>query len=304
LIWGISKQGKGLYFFQFGSVLFCFDLIYFSNPINSSRIGIFKLWLLFLYDYPIATDLYKTPLAIKGVTLVAPGLNVRPSAMVHLINILNELGSDACLVHFSKIHHPDTTVDILEDDILEGYTMARSIAEKHAVPVYFLGYSLGALLGQYFLCVKPGTINFDRQILIAPATAIRLPRLVKSSITLLGDNLKIKSLAPGPYRLDKWLPAKMYKKLMYWERSILNARYAHLNIPTLLIIDPKDELISHSTLVRRMKEFHLTNYQCIILDSNLRGRSTPYHHLVIDEATMGSKNWSDVRTAIRTFLNY
>ncbi|HVG15179.1 MAG TPA: hypothetical protein VM935_09465 [Chitinophagaceae bacterium] len=224
--------------------------------------------------------------------------------MGHFIAILNELGSDACLVHFSKIHHPGITADILEEDILEGYTMARSIAEKHAVPVYFLGYSLGALLGQYFLCLKPGTMNFDKQILIAPATAIKLPRLVKSSISLLGDNLKIKSFAPGAYRLDKWLPAKMYKKLMYWERSILSARYAHLNIPTLLIMDPKDELISYSTLVRRMKEFRLTNYQCIILDSNLRGRSTPYHHLVIDEATMGSKNWSDVRTAMRSFLNH
>jgi pimeloyl-ACP methyl ester carboxylesterase len=218
--------------------------------------------------------------------------------------ILNELGSDACLVHFTKIHHPHVTADILEKDIAEGYAMARLIAEKHLVPVYFLGYSLGALLGQYFLCLKPGTIKFNRQVLIAPATAIKLPRLVKSSISLLGDNLKIKSFAPWAYRLDKWLPAKMYKRLMFWERSILNARYAHLNIPTLLIMDPKDELISYLTLVRRMKEFGLTNYQCIILDSSLRGRSTRYHHLVIDEATMGKKNWFDVRSAIKGFLNH
>src|SRR5687768_10844881 len=99
--------------------------------------------------------------------------------MAHFIAILNELGSDACLVHFTKIHQPGVTADILEEDMLEGYTIARSIAERHAVPLYFVGYSLGALLAQYFLCLKPGTLFFDRQIVIAPATAIKLPRLVK-----------------------------------------------------------------------------------------------------------------------------
>ena len=216
---------------------------------------------------------------------------------------MNDSGSDACLVSFSGINHPEGDPAIWEEDLIEGHLMARSIIEEHGVPFYFLGYSLGALLGQYLLFFKQNQIKFNKQVLLAPATAIGLPRFVKSSISLLNDNLQIRSYTPKGYSIDDWLPAKIYKKMIYWERSIINAGFAHLNIPTLVIIDPKDELISYPKIRRQIRKYGLSNYQCIVLESSLSGRSTRYHHLIIDGATMGKKNWTEVASRIAAFFD-
>jgi hypothetical protein len=227
---------------------------------------------------------------------------VRPSAMTELIEVLNHAGSDALLISFSQVDH-QTSTTVWEADMLKGYALARSLADEQNVPLYFLGFSLGALVSQYLLSLRIENIQFDKQIFLAPATAIKIPRILKSCIPFLGDNLKIPSYTPKKYRLNEWLPAKIYKQMMYWERTILKKDGDHLNIPTLIIIDPKDELISYATIRKQIARFRLTNYQCITLESSLRARSTRYHHLIIDEATMGKNNWAVVTNKLIEFLN-
>ena len=89
-----------------------------------------------------------------AVTLVAHGLNVRPAAMQPLIDWLNSKGSDVYLVKLSG-HHQEGGVSIQEvtaaiwwEEMVYGYNIAKRTASLQGLPVYFLGYSLGALLGQ------------------------------------------------------------------------------------------------------------------------------------------------------------
>jgi len=245
---------------------------------------------------------YPTNHLTKAVTVVAPGLNIRPSAMMAIIKVLNDLGSDAFLVNFSDIHPRDGDPAAWENDFLERYDAARLVADQHKVPLHFIGYSLGALLGQYLLSSGKDNMRFDKEILLAPATAMKLPTPLKSAVSFLNGNMKIMSFAPKEYRLYDWLPAKIYKTMIRWEQSILMVGFGNLNIPTLIFIDPKDELISFKKIRKQIEQFELTNYQCIPLESNLSHRATRFHHLIIDEATMGNQNWRDFETRLATFL--
>jgi hypothetical protein len=221
--------------------------------------------------------------------------------MIDLINVLNNVGFDAYLISFSDINNQNST-NVWEDDMHKGYTLARSIADQHALPLFFLGYSLGALVGQNLICCRGKNIEFNKQVLLAPAVAIKLPQLLKSGVSFLADNLRIPSYTPEDYRLSNSVPAKVYKMMFERERGILDTRFVHLNLPTLLIIDPKDELISYKKIKDYISKYKLTNYQCVVLESDLKLRNSKYHHLIINERTMGEKNWLEVVSRISEFL--
>ena len=76
----------------------------------------------------------------------------------------------------------------------------------------------------------------------------------------------------------------------------------YLNMPTLVIIDPKDELISYPKLVQQVRQFQLTNYQILTLNADLRDRVGGYHHLILDRETMGASNWETATNAIAQHL--
>src|SRR5689334_16365563 len=103
---------------------------------------------------------------------------MKPAGMLAITQWLNEQGSDVYLVKLSghyedSIHIKHITSTLWEEEMLHAYAIAKKAAIESRVPLFFLGYSLGALLGQaLMLSLKEDNI-FDRQVLIAPATAVR-----------------------------------------------------------------------------------------------------------------------------------
>jgi hypothetical protein len=73
-------------------------------------------------------------------------------------------------------------------------------------------------------------------------------------------------------------------------------------VPTLIFIDPKDELISYRKLKKAELKDEWGLCQVVELDSDLSYRSGNYHHLILDEATMGEKNWTMVVKTMKRFL--
>jgi hypothetical protein len=69
-----------------------------------------------------------------------------------------------------------------------------------------------------------------------------------------------------------------------------------------VLIDPKDELISYKRLQKWIQKHHLINYKVVTLDPDLTGRSKRFHHLILDEATMGKKNWQLATAQWKAFL--
>ncbi|TKK70149.1 alpha/beta hydrolase [Ilyomonas limi] len=250
---------------------------------------------------------YPTTLSRKAITLVAHGLNMKPAGMLAIIQWLNEQGSDVYLVklsghHEQSIHIKHVTPTMWEEEMLHVYTIAKAASIQHNMPLFFVGYSLGALLGQAMILSLKRTNVFDKQILIAPATAVRNRSYVLKLFSFAYKKMMLPSFTPSPYRVHNFLPLTVFEVLFRNERTIVEAQFNTLNIPTLIFIDPKDELISYKKLVKFSRIFQLTNHEIIALDSNLKKRNAHYHHLVVSEGTMGKQNWEMVTQKMIAFL--
>ena len=242
-----------------------------------------------------------------AVTLVVHGLNVKPTAMEPLINWLAGQGSDVYLVPLSGHHEKgasikDVTASLWEAEMLAGYQQARTAATDNKLPLYFLGYSLGALLGQSMIALKQQGVCFDKQVLLAPATAIRTRSYLLKCLFIFGKQRMLPSFTPQSYRANAALPLAIYQILFREVKKVVQAGLGKWNVPTLILIDPKDELISYRKLVRYVNRYNLTNCQILTLNKELKGRKDHYRHLILDEETMGAANWVLVTMAMKQFL--
>lgn len=240
-----------------------------------------------------------------AVTLVTHGLNLKPEAMLFLIHWLTEQGSDVYLVQLSGhrkagMDIEDVTSSVWQREMLEGYKIAKQASLQNSVPLFFLGYSLGALLGQSMISLSETDAPFEKQILIAPATAIRLRSYLVKLLFPFGRRFRLPSYTPKEYRVNESLPLHIYDLLFTEENRVVTSGFSQSNIPTLVIIDPKDELVSYKRLKKRINRFSLSDYRLLVLDRQLKNRG--YHHLIIDEETMGKKNWGMVVDEFNKFL--
>lgn len=255
-----------------------------------------------------APPYYPTYLHKKtAITLVVHGLNVQPLAMLPLVQWLNSQGSDVYLLALAGHYEGATSINDVtaskwQQEMQVGYNAAKSASQTLLLPLYFLGFSLGALLGQSMIALDQKPPAFDKQVLLAPATALRKRSRLIKLLFFLGDRFQLPSYTPKGYRFNKKLPLRIYHILLFEERKVMQAQFNGLNMPTLIVMDPKDELISYERLVTHIKKYRLTHYQCIALNSDLKNRETNYHHLILNERTMGAANWELVTSSMKAFL--
>ncbi len=242
--------------------------------------------------------------APRAVVLTAHGLNTRPGIMLPLITWLQEKGCDAFLLKLYGHHEGSGPFAELQEgrwqqEFEAGYRQARERARALRVPLYFIGYSLGALVGQYAMFSEPGRVSFDKQVLLAPAIALRSRTYLLKGLFFLPGSWAIPSKAPDGYRANRRTPLQAYKILFAQQRRIRNGCFQHLNIPSLIIVDPQDELISLRKLRKYKAEFGLDNYHILELDPE---EGASYHHLIVDEWSMGRGNWKVARAAMGRFF--
>jgi hypothetical protein len=225
--------------------------------------------------------------------------------MAPLIEVVTGQGSDVYLVLLCD--HPQNEVDVTkitapvwQKQIVDAYRIAREAASHRFVPLYFLGYSLGALLGQSMLLPSGAFARFEKQVLVAPATAIRRRCYLIKAFLFLGFPARLPSFTPKHYRVYPFLPLNFYQILFAEEQKFLCA--GPLNQPTLVLIDPADELISLRKLEKQIQRFGLSRYKVVVLNKSSKGRTRTYHHLILDDATMGKENWEKATKEISTFL--
>jgi esterase/lipase len=255
-------------------------------------------------DLPSMVEYLPSSTKAKAVSLVVHGLNVKPSAMLDIAHWLNEQGSDVYLVrltgHADSTNILNVTGELWDSEMLGSYEIAKRAAVAKNLPLYFVGYSLGALLGQDMVQFSNPQVTFDKQVLIAPAIGMRnRSHLVKALFFL--NNKKLPSYTPVEVRANKGLPVKVYKILFQKEKRLYRSKFSRLNIPTLLVIDHDDELISERKLRRIIDQCDLTQYEFLTIKAGSQVGS-PYHHLIISEATMGNENWKMVTDKIKRLL--
>ncbi len=256
---------------------------------------------------------------IRGVALVVHGLNLKPERMQSIISELNDAGID--VLNLSLRGHGNNylnntnissdearlesfqtvTYSLWSEEIYKAYLRVRERASKKNVPVFFVGYSIGGLIGCDLLLLHPD-VYYDRMVLFAPALNITVESYLLKALMPFPDII-IDSLSPIYYRANKGTPMAAYKALFeaveLFEKNVNDK----LNKPTLIFIDEKDEFVSCSKLNEMIIRRSLNNWQInIVLKDNDIGEKKS-HHLIIDKDSVGKQMWKQINDAMKTHLS-
>lgn len=256
---------------------------------------------------------------IKGVALVVHGLNMNPERMQSIIAELNAAGIDvlnlslrghgnnylpshglsddeARLVSFQTV-----TYRLWMNEMYTAYLKVRERAIRKNVPVYFIGYSLGALMGCDLLLSEPDAA-FDRMILFAPALRITADSYLLKALAPF-PNVVIDSLSPAYYRSNKGTPVAAYNALFDAVGHFDRTANAKLDKPTLIFIDEKDEFVPFSKLTDMIRQQNLEHWQIHLVRKDKNISEDISYHLIIDRGCVGKEMWSQIKEAIGKHLN-
>jgi esterase/lipase len=254
----------------------------------------------------------------RGVALVVHGLNLRPERMEFLIARLNRAGIE--VLNVSLQGHGDNyvrngtverkearldsfrnvTYRLWSSELYNAYRKVRQRADQKRIPVFFIGYSLGGLLGCE-LQISRSDMHFNRMVLFAPALRITLkPYLLKALMPF--PDLVLDSLSPEAYRTNAGTPMAGYKALFEALDSFEKNMNGRLNVPTLIYMDRNDEFISYEKLQEMIAGEHLDQWKIMDVEKDPPESFLYAHHLLIDEATVGKVMWSKMEAALLSHL--
>jgi alpha-beta hydrolase superfamily lysophospholipase len=244
----------------------------------------------------------------SGVVLLVHGLNQKPSSWMELIQYLNRNGLHVyrlALQGHRGLAFDDmrkVNAEIWEQEMLEGY---REITLRFPMlRVNLIAYSLGGLVSM-LVQLKAGKQLFVRQVLLAPALAIRPYTRFAQLLCRIFPHLPSRS--PQGYVANReGTTAEAYRALFQLEKDFRKfADISLLNIPTLVMMRQDDELISYKGTRRFLESKKLDKWQMIPLtaDSALRICTFSYKHLIVDSRSAGKEVWGRITAEMHMFLN-
>lgn len=228
----------------------------------------------------------KNPTAIL---LQLHGLNTKPSKMEELaiffqengITVINgDLpGHSGDLAQMRRVSFKDYLKRL--DELLE-------LTKGYDLPVYLLGFSLGALLS----IIATQKIKTQKLILFAPPLYVRF--FVRPLLFLRGPWL-LKSFAPFDYRAGDATSFESYhalSKFIGLAKKVVKTK----KLPsTLLIINVDDELINTDKVIT---EFEKKDVNIL----KIGHQSSYLHHLIIDKTTLGHDAWNQLTKSLIAFI--
>ena len=280
--------------------LFLFTFFTFTDVIQAKE---------YRFDESQLTTWRKVP-SPQGVAFVVHGLNLKPSKMNELVKVLNGLQIDVLRVGLaghrgSEEEHKHITREIWLKDVFDNYSLACAHAIALKKRLYFLGYSLGALLFLDLLNNAPGSalekdrINVGKAILLAPAIALPWYTHLIKVFNIFGGTFMVMSMNRPDYRSLPGTSVAAYNAFFESIEALDISKHKHSNsIRTLVIIDPKDELVSLRKIRDVVKRHHLHRWKIVELPSGHRRR----HHLIVDRESLGQERWKKQIQAISHFI--
>jgi alpha-beta hydrolase superfamily lysophospholipase len=230
------------------------------------------------------------------------GLNVNPEKMADLHAALESAGASVIRVTLSG--HDG-----------RGWRGAdrrawlRQIEQAHAeatalaggAPVHLVAHSLGALIA---LDWQSGLAApaFSRMVLLAPALSMtRLARALRL-LSWLPDWVSLPSLALRGYRANRETSVGAYRALADSLKSLERAGFRNADRPALVLVDPRDELVSAAGLDALALTVAAGAWRVERVSnagSTLRGRK---HHIIFTEEALGASEWRRLVDAMRSHL--
>jgi esterase/lipase len=251
----------------------------------------------------------------KGLVLVAHGLNLKPSKMGTpseegtLVKLLLDSGYNVYRITLKGHNGPieDMQSVTLSDWINNAYfqyCQAKIIADNENLPLYLLGFSLGALVYEVLMNDETAIpVRFEKVILFSPAVAIKSKaKTVLWLKPFTNDRSIIRSASPEEYRVQKGTSIAAYRIVFDMEKLLCSASFNNSNVDTIIFIDKKDEMISIGILRKRMNQYNLTNWSIYEVTNNGAVIRPPYHHLLIDNKCVSVVTWQFISETILDFL--
>jgi len=187
------------------------------------------------------------------------------------------------------------------DQARAAWAVARRRADERDAPLLLAAYSLGAALGLDLASDPDGEVRFDGMLLFAPPLLTRWPTHALRILAPL-PRLVIPSFAPPRFRANRGTPVAAYNALFASIDALGRRRLAGLDIPSLVVMDPRDELVSLRGL-RRLRDRHrLSRWELHEVRRRLARGARDYHHLVVSRERLGPDRWSDVSRRAAAWL--
>ena len=253
----------------------------------------------------------KNKIKLTGVALVIHGLNNRPGKMESIIAEMNAFGID-CLnlslsghgENYSDLNHTESadarletfksvTYPLWKTEAYQAYQRVERRSKWHAVPLFFVGFSMGGLLGVDLLASNP-SVKFDKMVLFAPAIKMHQRNSLLKILSPF-PSIVIPSMAHKSYLANDGTPIAAYNALFEMYAHLENnLNPEKINIPTIVFIDEEDELISFSGLQYMVRDQNLDQWKIHPVKKDKAATKIKMHHLIIDEASVGKIMWQEI----------
>ena len=242
-----------------------------------------------------------------SVTVSIHGLNLKPDKMTDVIGLFNQSKSSVLNVtlqghgeNFESFE--EVTKDKWVQEFHNAYCIAFNYASKKKIPLYFFGYSTGGTVA-IAAKIRNEKYEFKKQVLMAPALKMtKFANLIR--VIFPFEFLNIPSSNKNDYIAHKSTPIPAYKALFQLSDEILDNEEVNLNnSETLILIDPRDELVSYEGLIEIIEDRGLSNWSMFtVFTSTDRSKTRAPHHSIIDEYFSGKEVWSQIATKTKSFL--
>ena len=263
-------------------------------PENSTLLSSLNSSTEFSYKKEELTTVKRPQSPPKGIVLVLHGLNLKPSKMDSIGQFL--LQRNFLVIRGSLKGHRGSLKEqkqIHESEWLKDIERLKCLVENYAnewkVPKYFLGYSLGALATLSHTSKAQNQI-FDKQFLIAPATHTHWYSKIPGNLRIVPGQWSLPSKNLEEYRSLESTSFSAYFSMSKLRDLFKKEKSIH-NIPTIIFMDPKDELVSLNRILKFKRKNNLQNWQIIQTTNANHLLKESFHHLIIDERSLGKAHW-------------
>lgn len=225
--------------------------------------------------------------------MVTHGLNLHPERMDDLRLAFVEAGYEVFRPAFTG--HQEENGDFLrvraeewENDARRFHAIASQRAKELGVPVFLCAYSFSALIFQ----ALAHELKFDRRVYLAPALKMHFWYPVAIEIVKRWPSFTFRSRIFKNYYANARGGARPVTALHYFMQRWREGRSRADGVPTLIWASPKDELV-HGNRLRKLAE---SREGWEFRELSVAGSTLPkkYHHLVVDQAALGKKEFARV----------
>lgn len=256
-----------------------------------------------------------------GVALIIHGLNFQPRRMTSIANMLVAQGVECLNLslsgHGSQDDASTTCLETQDGRRLEvfktvsrelwlsearaAYEVARRRADDQEVPLILVGFSLGAAVGSDLASEAGAGVCFEALLLFAPAYTVHwYTRFLRCLAPF--PRLMLKSFSHEDYAANPGTPIAAYNALFQSIAALRQRQAPQRAADALIFIDPKDELVSYAGLRALCESPGSGRWTLVATPKSLRKGRRDYHHLIIDEPSLGSEGWGEVRRHVEEFL--